>query len=315
MQFEENEPNGKRGIAHTTTDIRRNSTKKCADCVRSVAYQGVEGSYSSMAVEEYFHNDKNATRTGYPTFDATIRAVRKDKATHALLPIENSTAGRVADLHHLLSESELTIIGEHFLPVRHALIALKGAVIGDITHAYSHREALSQCTKTLRKLSIEPVPYGDTAKAVTFIAQEKNKGFAAVASVRAAELNDDVHILKEDIQDIADNTTRFLVLAKNPVNTPSNKTCITSIVYDVLDIPAALYESLGAFARYEVNIIKLESFVPMHRHKSAHFYLECLGRADTPPLQSALEELKTLTKNMRVLGTYEKSASREHFKG
>ncbi len=283
-------------------------------CMKNVhvAYQGVEGSYSSIAVEEYF---PDAVRTGYPTFDAAIRAVRKDKATHAILPIENSTAGRVADLHHLLSESELTIIGEHFLPVRHALIALTDATIDDITRAYSHREALSQCAKTLRELSIELVPYGDTAKAVTFIAQEKNKSFSAVASVKAAELNDEVHILKEDIQNITDNTTRFLVLAKKPMDTASERTCITSIAYDVLDIPAALHASLGAFARHEVNIIKLESFVPMQRHKSAHFYLECLGSANTSPLQNALEELKTLTKNMRVLGTYEKSEFRKHFAG
>ncbi len=278
-----------------------------------VAYQGVEGSYSSIAVDECFHNEKSTTRTGYPTFDAAIRAVRKDKATHAILPIENSTAGRVAELHHLLSESELTIIGEHFLPIRHALIALTNATIDDITRAYSHREALSQCTKTLRELSIEPVPYHDTAKAVAFITQEKNKNLAAVASVKAAELNEEVHILKENIQDLTDNTTRFLVLAKKPTDATSGRARITSIAYDVLDIPAALHASLGTFARHEINIIKLESFVPMHRHKSAHFYLECVGKADESPLKGALTELKTLTKNMRVLGTYEKSEFRKNF--
>jgi len=275
-----------------------------------VAYQGVEGSYSSIAAGEYF---PGADRTGFPTFDLVVRAVQKGEATHALLPIENSTAGRVADLHHLLPNSGLTAIGEYFLPVRHALIALKDSSLEDIKKAYSHREALSQCSQTLRELSIEPVPYGDTAKAVSFISEEKDPGFAAVASVRAAELNADVHILKEDIQDVADNTTRFLVLTKNPLNKASCNNCITSIVYNVLDIPSALYESLGAFARHDVNIIKLESFVPMQQHKNAHFYLECTGDPEKSPLRNALKELEQFTKNLRVLGTYEKSTYREHF--
>jgi len=275
-----------------------------------VAYQGVEGSYSSLAASEYF---PDAKRTGHPTFDATVAAVQEGAASHALLPIENSTAGRVADLHHLLPESGLTVIGEHFLPVRHALIALEDASLGDITHAYSHREALSQCSKTLGGLSVDPVPYGDTAKAVSFILEEQNKKFAAVASLRAAELHPGVHVLKEDMQDVSDNTTRFLILTKERPAEVACDDCITSIVYEVLDSPAALYESLGTFARNDINIIKLESFVPMQHHKDAHFYLECLGNPTKPPLKAVLEELKTLSKNMRVLGTYEKSSFREHF--
>ncbi|QSH39216.1 prephenate dehydratase [Candidatus Kaiserbacteria bacterium] len=275
-----------------------------------IAYQGVEGSYSSIAAAEY---DPTAGRVGYPTFDAVIEAVKNAEATHALLPIENSTAGRVADLHHLLPKSGLTVIAEHFLPIRHALIALKGTSLKDVKQVYSHREALSQCTKNLRSLNIEPVPYGDTAKAVSFISDTGNKAYAALASVYAATLYDTVHVLQENMQDSNDNVTRFLILTKNPVDKPLNGDCITSIVYDVLDNPAALYESLGSFAKHEINIIKLESFVPMQRHKEAHFYLECLGKADESPLKEALEELEDHTKHISVLGTYKKSLYRKNF--
>jgi len=275
-----------------------------------IAYQGVEGSYSSLAAAEYA---PNAERLGCPTFAAVVKAVQDGIATHALLPIENSTAGRVADLHHLLPKSDLCVIDEHFLPVRHALIGLTSAAFKDITHAYSHREALAQCTQTLRTLGIEPVPFGDTAKAVSYIVKTGNVHFAAIASVYAASLHDEVHVLKENIQDVADNVTRFLVLTKKPLDKPLQDDCITSIVYDVLDTPAALYESLGVFAKHAINIIKLESFVPMQRHKDAHFYLECIGNPEQFPLNDALKELATLTKSMRVLGAYKKSPYRAHF--
>lgn len=276
-----------------------------------VAYQGVEGSYSSIAASEYFPEGE---RIGCPTFEAVVKAVQDDKATHALLPIENSTAGRVADLHHLLPDSGLSVIGEHFLPVRHALIGLNEATLEDIQQAYSHREALSQCSRTLRKLNIVPVPFGDTAKAVSFVSKAEDKSIAALASKYAAELYENVHVIKEDIQDQDDNVTRFLALTKDDNGKDElEDDCITSIVFDVLDAPAALYESLGAFAKHGINIIKLESFVPMQRHKDAHFYLECIGNPDKPPLQSALKELVNSTKRMNVLGAYNKSSYRENF--
>lgn len=275
-----------------------------------VAYQGVEGSYSSIASSEYFPNE---ARVGFPTFDAVIEAVQTDHATHALLPIENSTAGRVADLHHLLPHSGLTIIGEHFLPIKHALIALRDATLETVTHVYSHREALSQCKHTLQDLHLESVPFGDTAKAVSFISEEKNIRYAALASTYAATLYPNVQILKESVQDETNNVTRFLILTKKPENKPLNGDCITSVVYDVLDTPAALYESLGVFAHHGINIIKLESFVPMHQHKNAQFYLECIGNPEEEPLQSALQELPSFTKHTHVLGTYEKSPYRVNF--
>ena len=275
-----------------------------------IAYQGIEGSYSSLAAHKYA---PEAERSGYPTFAAVIDAVQKNEVTHALLPIENSTAGRVADLHHLLSSSDLTIIDEYFLPVQHALIGLKTASLSDISQAYSHREALAQCTHSLNKLDIESVSYGDTAKAVLFVSETENKNFAAIASTYSATLYDNVHVLKKGMQDVPDNVTRFLILTKKPAYKPLNGDCITSVVYDVLDAPSALYDSLGAFAENQINIIKLESFVPMQRHKKAHFYLECIGSPQTNPLKEALAQLEKNTKRMRILGTYKKSPYRSTF--
>ncbi|MAZ67296.1 prephenate dehydratase [bacterium] len=276
-----------------------------------VAYQGVEGSYSSIAAAEYFPRGEYV---GYPTFGSVIRAVQDDKATHALLPIENSTAGRVADLHHLLPNSGLVIIGEHFLPIQHALIGLAEATLGDIEQVYSHREALAQCSRTLRKLNIVPVPFGDTAKAVSHVSEIKDKSVAALASKYTVKLYENVRVLKGDMQDRADNVTRFLVLTKSSEEQcEASDDCIISIVFDVLDTPAALYNSLGAFAKHSINIIKLESFVPMQRHRDAHFYLECIGNPEKSPLQRALSELVSTTKRMNVLGVYNKSEYRDNF--
>lgn len=275
-----------------------------------VGYQGVEGSYSSIAVSEYFPEYE---RVGFPTFEAVVRALQNDAVQYALLPIENSTAGRVADIHQLLPKSDLCVIGEHFLPIHHALIGVSSSALDAITHVYSHREALAQCARTLRERGITPVPFGDTAGAVAHIAHEQNPAHAALASVYAAECHDGVAVLREHLEDDPSNVTRFLVFSKKPLIEPPKGDSLTSIVYEVRDVPSALYTSLGAFARNDVNIIKLESFVPMQHHKDAHFYLECEGSAIEPPLKNALTELTGATKHFIVLGTYEKSAYRSTF--
>ena len=276
-----------------------------------VGYQGVEGSYSSVAVAEYF---PGADRVGYPTFSEVVEALQRDEITHALLPIENSTAGRVADIHHLLPHSGLSIIGEHFLPVHHALIGVAGATRDDITHVYSHREALAQCGYSLRDRGYTGVPYGDTAGAVAYISDTQNSAYAALASTHAATLYKNVAVLEEHLEDSEDNVTRFLVLAREPHVLPSDTDVITSIVYDVPDTPAALHSSLSAFAKAQINIIKLESFVPMTRHKEAHFYLECVGNPSVEPFKSVMDMLPEYTQNLTVLGTYAQSPYRDHFK-
>ena len=277
-----------------------------------VAYQGVPGAYSSIAAEECF---PKLPSKGFPTFEDVVRALQRGDVAYALLPIENSTSGRVADLHHLLPGSGLSIIGEHFLPIRHCLIACKGAKIQDIRKVYSHREALGQCTHSLQRLHAQPIPYGDTAGAVQYIVEEKRLDSAALASEKAAKAFKQAIILQKNMQDDPSNVTRFLVLTKKHAAQPATKNTITSIVYKTRDIPAALFKSLGGFATAGTNIIKLESFVPMAKHTDAHFYLEFEGRPDTHPNNIALEELGYYAQSVEILGTYTKSTYRKKFNG
>ncbi len=275
-----------------------------------VAYQGVGGSYSSLAARECF---PDATATGYPTFRAAIEAVQSHEATHALLPIENSTAGRVADMHHLLPDSGLTVIAEHFLPIHHALIGTDTAALDTVTRVYSHREALAQCTQTLARMGLESVPFGDTAGAVAFVAEQGDPTCAALAATRAADIYPRTQVLKEHMEDDASNVTRFLILTHTAPPVPTDAAVLTSIVYDVRNVPMALYKSLSGFAEYGVNIVKLESFVPMTRNKQAQFYLEFEGAPEFEGCAAALSALSTYAHHVQVLGTYPKSAYRATF--
>ncbi len=275
-----------------------------------VGYQGVSGAYSSIAVAEYF---PAAQAIGYPTFDDVVAALKAGDVAYALLPIENSTSGRVADLHHLLPKSGLTIVGEHFLPIHHCLIAHRGTVLRNIRHIYSHREALGQCRAYIRKLRAEPVPFGDTAGAVDHIVAEKNPAYAALASSAAAKRHKTAIVLQKNVEDRADNVTRFLVLTKNRPYTAPHSDVITSIVYATRDVPAALFKSLGGFATAGVNIIKLESFVPMTRHEEASFYVEFEGHPDSDAVHIALDELRYYARKLTILGTYAKSPFRARF--
>ncbi|OGG72545.1 hypothetical protein A3A38_02030 [Candidatus Kaiserbacteria bacterium RIFCSPLOWO2_01_FULL_53_17] len=277
-----------------------------------VAYQGVPGAYSNIAAEAVF---PKLPSKGFATFEDVVRAVQRGKTVYALLPIENSTAGRVADIHHLLPGSGLTIAAEYFQPVRHCLIAYKGTLLKDIRRIYSHREALTQCARYIRKLGVEPVPFGDTAGAVKHIVSEKRTDIAALASAKAASLYRGAVIVQKEVQDDPDNVTRFLILTKNGHKKALTKNVITSIVYKTRDVPAALFKTLSGFATTGTNMIKLESFVPMARHTDAHFYLEFEGNPTVYPSTIALEELQYYTRSFEILGTYPKSPYRKKFNG
>ena len=278
---------------------------------KRVGYQGVPGAYSSIAAREAF---PRLPSVGFPTFDETVAALQGGDVAYALLPIENSTSGRVADMHHLLPGSGLTIIGEHFLPIHHCLIGLKGVSRDDIRHIYSHREALNQCRNYIRSLGAEAVPYGDTAAAVDHIANLEDPHVAALASKLAAERSEKVRIMERDVEDCSDNVTRFLVLTKGgSVRPPRTGDNLTSVVFETRDVPAALFKSLAGFATAGTNIIKLESFVPMAAHTHASFYLEFEGTPDTPPQRIALEELGHYTRSVTILGCYPKSPYRGRF--
>lgn len=276
-----------------------------------VGYQGVPGAYSSLAVKEYF---PSATARGFATFADVVSALKNGDVTYALLPIENSTSGRVADIHHLLPGSGLSIIDEHFLPIRHCLIALSGVKKRDIRDAYSHREALAQCAQYLHKNHVTPIPFGDTAGSVEYIIAENLRDAGAIASLYAAELHrKHVLVLERDIQDDPHNVTRFLVLARGSAKKNMSGDVVTSLSFETRDVPAALFKALSGFATAGVNIIKLESFIPMSRNGSAHFYLEFEGNPTNSHCAVALQECGFYAKKLEILGTYPKNLFRKTF--
>lgn len=276
-----------------------------------VAYEGFPGAYSHIAASTCF---PKAEHRGYTTFDAGVEAVLDGKADYAFVPIENSTAGRVGYIHLLLG-CELFVVAEHFQPVRHCLIAIKGARRRDIKKVYSHREALAQCKNYIQRLGAEAVPHGDTAGAVRYVMAEGRTDIAAIASLKAAEQYKNAVILEKSVQDQSDNVTRFLILARKPVKQATSKNMLTSIVFKTRDVPASLFKALSGFATTGTNIIKLESFVPMARHTDASFYLEFEGNPAVEPCTVALEELHFYSRSVQILGTYPKSSYRKKFNG
>jgi prephenate dehydratase len=274
----------------------------------TIAFQGVPGAYSNLACRAAFP-DMNALPC--PSFEDMFAAVHEDRARLAMVPIENSVAGRVADIHHLLPDSGLHIVAEHFQRVNHQLLGIKGAKIGDIKTASSHIQALSQCRNNLRALGIKPVVHADTAGAAAELAQRGDRTAAAIASSLAAEIYD-LDILKPDMEDAAHNTTRFVVMAKEPIDPdPAKGPIITSFVFRVRSVPAALYKALGGFATNGINITKLESYMLDGHFSSTQFYADIDGHPDQRPVRLALEELSFFSREVRILGVYPASSFRQ----
>ncbi len=266
----------------------------------TIAFQGSAGAYSDMAC-----------RGGYPemttlpcrSFPDTFEAVRSGQAALAMIPIENTIAGRVADIHHLLPESDLHIVAEHFQRVNHHLLAVAGADISQITHVHSHVHALNQCRKLIAKLGVEPVVHADTAGAAADIAAAGDMTQAAIASELAGE-RDGLVSLRANIEDAEHNTTRFVVMAAEAVDPgPDADNVMTSFVFRVRNVPAALYKSLGGFATNGVNLTKLESYVDAG-FVAAQFYADAEGHPEQKALKMALEELAFITHEINILGVY-----------
>ncbi|MBL95356.1 MAG: prephenate dehydratase [Magnetovibrio sp.] len=268
-----------------------------AECI---AYQGMPGANSNIACQAAYPEMKTLPCR---TFEEAFLAVHSGKATLAMIPIDNSIAGRVADIHHLLPSSGLKIIGEHFQPVNHQLLAVPGTKISNITHVHSHIHALNQCRTLITELKVEPVVHVDTAGAASDIAKLGDKTQAAIASALAAKLNS-LEILKTDIEDAGHNTTRFIVMSKTPNNAlPESGPLITSFVFRVRNVPAALFKALGGFATNSVNITKLESYV-REGFISAQFYADVEGHPEEKNLKLAFEELAFFSHEVKLLGTY-----------
>jgi prephenate dehydratase len=265
-----------------------------------ISFQGSPGAYSDMACRSVYPEMKTL---GCKSFSDTFEAVRSGVASLAMIPIENTIAGRVADIHQLLPGSDLHIIGEHFQRVNHHLLAVPGAQISNITHVHSHIHALNQCGQLIRDLGVEPVVHVDTAGAAADIAAAGNKTQAAIASELAAEM-DGLISLKANIEDADHNTTRFVVMAAEELKLDvSTKNLITSFVFRVRNVPAALYKSLGGFATNGVNLTKLESYVDAG-FVAAQFYADAEGHPEQKALRLALDELAFITHEIKILGVY-----------
>ena len=272
-----------------------------------IAYQGVPGAYSHIACGVLFPEQEYIP---CDTFEIAMELVKNGDVDKAVIPVENSNAGRVSDVHFLLPEAGLHIVGEHFMRIEHQLLAVKGAKLQGIQSAASHPQALAQCSEFLKAHSIKAVSRIDTAKSCEKIALEQDKTKAAIASKLAAEIYG-LDILAANIENANNNTTRFLIMQKEeefPVNDGGR--FITSIVFVTKHIPAALYKVLGGFATNGINISKLESYLINGKFFSAQFYIEVEQHVHSRALQYALSELKFFSEEYRILGCYPASEYR-----
>ena len=275
---------------------------------RTIVFQGEPGANSEVACREVY---PRAKAIPCPTFEDCFVAVENGTADLAMIPIENSLAGRVADIHHLLPSSRLHIIGEHFLPIRFQLMVPRGATLKTVKTVHSHIHALGQCRNIIRRHGWKTVVTGDTAGAAREVAEAGDISQAALAPEIAAEVYG-LDILKEDVEDAAHNTTRFVILSKDEVRARRGKgKVITTFVFRVRNVPAALYKAMGGFATNGVNMTKLESYQLDGQFFATQFYADVEGHPDDRPLALALEELEFFSNRVRILGVYPASSFRE----
>jgi prephenate dehydratase len=274
-----------------------------ANAPLKIVFQGEPGANSDIACREAY---PDAVPTPCPTFEDALNAVASGEADLGMIPIENSVAGRVADIHHLMPISDLHIIAEWFLPIRNQLLALKGVKLSEIKSVESHIMALGQCRNFIRKLGVKSIVAADTAGAAREVAERGQRSAAAIASRLAAEIYG-LDIVAENIEDESHSTTRFIVLSRSPLRAPrANGPVLTTFVFQVRNIPAALYKALGGFATNGVNMTKLESYMLEGTFSATQFYSDVEGHPDDPGLKLALEELAFFTQpdSLKILGVY-----------
>ena len=274
-----------------------------------IAIQGELGAYSHIAANNLF---KDAEITTCSTFEETFRTAHEDETFKIIIPLENSLAGRVADIHYLLPKYKLQIHAEHFQKVEHNLIAKPGTEIKDIKFVRSHAQAIGQCQKIIMENKYKTIISADTAGSAKDLADGKDKTIAAIASKLSAEIYK-LKILKENIEDEKGNVTRFLVMGKKvqQPNFSKEKKYITTCIFRLKSEPAALYKSLGGFATNQVNMTKLESFSVKNTFAQTNFYLDFEGHLEEKPVQNAMEELGFHTESLDILGVYEASKFRQ----
>ena len=273
-----------------------------------IAYQGEPGANSHIACSDVY--------PGWDTlpcasFEEAFAAISEGRAQLDAVPIENSLAGRVADIHHFLPGSGLYIIGEYFLPIHFHLLGLKGAKIEDLRSVYSHVHALGQCRKIIRKYNLKAVATGDTAGSAREVAEWGDRSRASLAPLLAAEIYG-LDVLARFVEDEDHNTTRFVILSREPRDEPRGEgPMLTTFVFRVRDVPSALYKALGGFATNGVNMTKLESYMVNGEFAATQFLVDVEGHPEDPNLALALEELKFFSEEVRLLGAYPAHPFRE----
>ena len=266
-----------------------------------IAYQGEPGANSDIACRDVY---PDWTPLPCASFEDAFAAISDGSAQLGMIPIENSIAGRVADIHHFLPRSGLHIVGEYFLPIHFQLLGLKGSKISDLKTVHSHVHALGQCRKILRQHGLKPVVAGDTAGSAREVAEWGDKSKGSLATALAAEIYG-LDILAKNVEDEAHNTTRFVVLSKTPHWAEQGEDAlVTTFVFRVRNVPAALYKALGGFATNGVNMTKLESYMVEGEFSATQFLADVDGHPDDPHVKRALEELDFFSKEVRILGCY-----------
>ena len=276
--------------------------------IKLFAFQGVNGAFSELAGKKIYLNAKSIP---CKTFEEMFESVLEGRAERAIVPIENSKAGRIADTQRLIPNSQLKIIGEYFLEVKHCLMAPQGASLETIKRVHSHEQAIAQCRENLIRLDKEMKVAADTAGAAKLITEWNNIEDAAIASELAAQIYN-LNIIDSNFQGTSYNVTRFLVMSKDMANFERNTPdLITTLVFKVRSIPAALYKSLGGFASNGVNLTKLESYIHPQGFNVAQFYIDFEGHPEATSVKLALEEMKFFCKEINILGVYKASDFRK----
>ncbi|ADY63087.1 Prephenate dehydratase [Agrobacterium tumefaciens] len=278
-----------------------------------IAFQGEFGANSDMACRDMFPDMEPLP---CPTFEDAFNAVENGEADLGMIPIENTLAGRVADIHHLLPESRLHIIGEYFMPIRFQLMVIPGVKKDEIRTVHSHIHALGQCRKIIRSNGWKPVVAGDTAGAARLVSEKGDRSMAALAPRLAAGLYG-LDIMAENVEDSENNITRFVILSRDEnwarrqsQGEAPDETIVTTFVFNVRNIPAALYKAMGGFATNGINMTKLESYQLGGRFVATQFYADIEGHPDDEPVRHALDELRFFSEKVRILGVYKGHAMR-----
>ncbi len=278
--------------------------KAAQEPARAVSFQGAPGANSHIAV---LQADPESLPLPCFSFEDAIEAVQSGRAAKAMIPIENSLFGRVADIHFLLPESGLVIVGEHFLPIHYALMGL-GSLDG-VRQAISHPQALGQCRNWLRERGIEPLAFPDTAGAAARVVELDDPSIAAIAPIGADAVYG-LETLANGLEDSDDNMTRFVILARAGVDVADDVPVMTSFIFEVKNIPAALYKAMGGFATNGVNMTKLESYQRGPSFSATTFFADIVGNPNDAAVGRALEELQFHSRSLRILGTYPQARPR-----